>query len=244
MDRKQRVVLNGQASEWGRVISGVPQGSVLGPTLFLIFINDIDVAVEITGAMLKKFADDTKCYMVVETEEDKTRFQNMLSNLMEWSEKWQMLFNMEKCHVLHAGRHKHHFEYELGGGVLEVAKAEKDVGVMVTADLKPSVQCAKVAKKANLVLGQLARGVTYRDKVTFIRLYQVFVLPHLCYCAPAWSPYTRADVDLLEKVQKRAVMMVTNIKGNYMERLAILGMRTLEDRRLRGDAFETFKILK
>ena len=115
---------------------------------------------------------------------------------------------------------------------------------MVTADLKPSVQCAKVAKKANLVLGQLARGVTYRDKVTFIRLYQVFVLRHLCYCAPAWSPYTRADVDLLEKVQKRAVMMVTNIKGNYMERLAILGMRTLEDRRLRGDAIETFKILE
>ena len=244
VDRKQRVVLNGQASEWGRVISGVPQGSVLGPTLFLIFINDIDVAVEITGAMLKKFADDTKCYMVVETEEDKNRFQAMLSNLMKWSERWQMLFNMEKCHVLHAGRHNHQFDYEWGGGVLEVAKAEKDVGVMVTSDLKPSVQCAKVAKKANLVLGQLARGVTYRDKVTFIRLYQVFVLPHLCYCAPAWSPYTKADVELLEKVQKRAVMMVTNIKGNYMERLAILGMRTLEDRRLRGDAIETFKILE
>ena len=126
------------------------------------------------------------------------------------------------------------------GGVLEVTKAAKDVGVMVTSDLKPSVQCARVAKKANLVLGQPARSVSYRDEFTFISLYQVFVLPHLSYCAPAWSPYTRADVELLEKVQRRAVMMGTNIKENYMERLAILGRRTLEDRRLRGDAIETY----
>ena len=163
--------------------------------------------------MLKKFADDTKCYMVVETEEDRAKFQTMLSNLMRWSERWQMLFNMDKCHVLHAGRHNQQFDYVWGGGVLEVAKAEKDVGVMVTSDLKPSVQCARVAKKANLVLGQLARSVSYRDKFTFMRLYQVFVLPHLSYCAPAWSPYTRADVEHLEKVQKRAVMMVLEHVG-------------------------------
>ena len=128
-------------------------------------------------------------------------------------------------------------------GVLEVTEAEKDVGVMITSNLKPSVQCARVAKKANSVLGQLARGVTYRDKVTFVRLYQVFVLPHLSYSAPAWAPFTIADKELLEKVQKRAIMMVTNLKGNYEERLAILGMRTLCDRRLRGDLIETYKIL-
>ena len=128
--RSQRVVLNGQASGWGDVLSGVPQGSVLGPTLFIIFINDIDVAVDITGAMLKKFADDTKCYMVVETEEDKKRFQAMLNNLESWSSEWQMLFNMDKCHVIHAGRHNHHYEYMWGGGVLEVTEAETDVGVI------------------------------------------------------------------------------------------------------------------
>ena len=80
-ERSQRVVLNGKASEWGKVISGVPQGSVLGPTLFLIFINDLDIAAQITGAMVKKFADDTKCYMVVETEQDRHKFQSMLNNL-------------------------------------------------------------------------------------------------------------------------------------------------------------------
>ena len=94
-----------------------------------------------------------------------------------------------------------------------------------------------------MVNGQLARGVSYRDRVTFVRLYQVFVLPHLSYSAPAWAPYSIADKEMLEKVQKRAIMMVTNIKGSYEERLATLGLRSLEDRRLRGDLIETFKIL-
>ena len=110
-DRSQRVVLNGQASGWGHVLSGVPQGSVLGPTLFLIFINDLDVAVEITGALVKKFADDTKCYMVVETEEDRNRFQNRLTNLENWSSEFQMMFNMDKCHVIHVGKQNKQFKY-------------------------------------------------------------------------------------------------------------------------------------
>ena len=126
---------------------------------------------------------------------------------------------------------------------MEVTEEEKDVGVMVTSNLKPSVQCAKAAKKANLVLGQLARGITYRDKITFIRLYQVFVLPHLSYAVSAWAPYNKGDKEILEKVQQRAVMMVTNIRGSYEQRLALLGMRTLEDRRVRGDMIESYKIL-
>ena len=79
--------------------------------------------------------------------------------------------------------------------------------------------------------------------MTFVRLYQVFVLPHLSYSASAWAPYTVADKELLEKVQRRAIMMVTNLRGSYEERLAILGIRTLEDRRLRGDLIEAYKIL-
>ena len=154
-----------------------------------------------------------------------------------------MMFNMDKNHVIHAGRQNHHYEYLWGGGVLETTESEKDVGVMVTANLKPSLQCERAAKKANMVLGQLVRGISYRDRKTFIRLYQVFVLPHLCYSVSAWAPYTVADKEVLEKVQRRAVMMVTNLRGSYEERLATLGMRTLDARRLRGDLIETYKIL-
>ena len=126
---------------------------------------------------------------------------------------------------------------------MEPTDAEKDVGVMISSNLKPSLQCARAAKKANMVLGQLVRGISYRDKKTFVRLYQVFVLPHLCYSVSAWAPYTVADKEILEKVQRRAIMMVSNMKGSYEERLATLGMRTLEARRIRGDLIETYKIL-
>ena len=151
----------------------------------------------------------------------------MLNNMEDWSKDWQMLFNIDNCHVIHSGRENPQFGYLWGGGDLAVTEEEKDVGVMVTSSLKPSVQCARASKKDNMVLGQLARGVTYRDRVTFIRLYQVFVLPHLSYAVSAWAPYNKADKELLEKVQKRAVMMVTNIRGSYEERLSTLKMRTL-----------------
>ena len=126
------------------------------------------------------------------TQEDRDKFQAMLDSLAEWSADWQMLFNVDKCHFIHAGRKNPEFVYDWGGGQLEVSDEEKDVGVMVTKTLKPSLQCARAAKKANQVLGQMARSITYRDKFTFTRLYKVYVRPHLQYCSSAWSPYTVA----------------------------------------------------
>ena len=201
--RKQRVVVNGQASSWGQVLSGVPQGSVLGPTLFLIYINDIDNAVDVTGSVLKKFADDTKWAMVVETEQDRQLFQRGLDNLVQWSIEWQMLFNVDKCHVIHMGRKNHEFSYNMGGRPLEAVNFEKDVGVMIDSSLKPSLQCSKAAKKGQVVLGQLARAVTYRDKVTFFNLYKTYVRPHLEYAVQAWSPWNIGDKELLERSEKR-----------------------------------------
>ena len=143
----------------------------------------------------------------------------------------------------YAGKKNPVFTYTWGDGDLLPTESEKDVGVMITSNLKPSVQCATAAKKGNMVQGQLARGVTYRDRSTFIRLYKAFVLPHLSYVASAWSPFNKADKEVLEKNQKRAVLMVTNVRGCYEERLAVLKLRTLEDRRVRGDMIETYKIL-
>ena len=241
--REQRVVLNGEASSWEPVRSGVPQGSVLGPTLFLIFINDIDSAVNVTGSVLEKFADDTKWAMVVECEEDRAIFQQGLDRLMEWSIEWQMLFNVDKCHIIHAGHKNNLFEYSMGGRVLEEVDYEKDVGVLLHKSFRPSMQCAKAAKKANSVLGQLSRGVSYRDKDTFMGLFTTYVRPHLEYCSQAWSPWTQGDKEVLEAVQKRAVGMVTNLKGrSYEERLAEMGMVTLEERRRRGDLVQMYKV--
>ena len=145
--------MNGSFSAWADVLSGVPQGSVLGPTLFIIFINDIDLAIDVTGSFLFKFADDTKVGMVVETEEQRDELQAAITNLEQWSLEWQMMFNTSKCHMMHFGSGNQRFEYAMGGQVLETVESEKDVGVMVHESLKPSLQCTKAAEKANQVLG-------------------------------------------------------------------------------------------
>ena len=242
--RSQRVVLNGKQSEWGPIKSGVVQGSVLGPCLFLMFINDIDQAVEGVGGMMKKFADDTKWGKKVMNEEDRVAFQQGVDSLHRWSAEWQMPFNEDKCHVLHVGRTNARYQYSMGGAVLESVMQEKDVGVIIAENLKPSLQCAKAAQKANGVLGQLTRGVSYRDKECFMGLYQTYVRPHLEYAVAAWSPWTQGDKEILEAVQRRSVMMVTNLKGkNYSQRLEELGMTTLEERRERGDLIQAYKVL-
>ena len=127
---------------------------------------------------------------------------------------------------------------------MEKVECEKDIGVMVHQTLKPSLQCTKAAAKANQVLGQLARGVTYRDRDTLLRLYNVYVRPHLEYAVASWCPYTKGDKEVLEKVQRRALAMVSNLKGkSYEERLAEVNMTTLEKRRERRDLITMYRIM-
>ena len=247
--RRQRVVLNGKTSGWSDVTSGVPQGSCLGPTLFLIFINDIDNAMDTITGIISKFADDTKAGRVVENDNDRAKLQLEINNLVAWTEKWQMKFNESKCSVMHFGRSNPQYSYTMGGYapagvVLKTSVEEKDVGVIVHNSLKPTEMCAKAVSKANRVLGQMSRAIHFRDRFTWIRLYKTYVRCHLEYCIQAWCPWTQANKDLLEKVQMRAVRMVSGLEGKtYEERLKECGLTTLEDRRKRGDMIEVFKIL-
>ena len=150
---------------------------------------------------------------------------------------------------MHLGPNNPRFSYTMGGHapagvVLEETVEEKDVGVMIRNDLKSSSQAAKAAKKANQVLGQMARAFHYRDKFTWTRLYKTYVRCHLEYGVQAWSPYYAADKELLEKVQKRAVGMISGlVGGSYEEKLAEIGLTTLEQRRIRGDMIQTWKIV-
>ena len=220
------------------------QGSCLGPALFLIFINDIDTAVDLTSSLLSKFADDTKWARVVESEEDRRKFQEGVDGLARWSQDWQLLFNVAKCKIMHFGGKNKQNKYTMNGQEMEEVEVEKDVGVMVANNLKPSQQCSAAAGKANGVLGQVSRAVKYRDKRTFVQLYKVYVRPHLEYCIQAWSPYTQADKDKLEHVQRRAVNMVAGLRGrSYEQKLREVGLTTLEERRIRGDMIQTSRIL-
>ena len=221
-------------------MSGVIQGSCLGPALFLIFINDIDTAVDLTASCIFKFADDTKMASVVQTEEDRRKFQEGVDGLATWSKDWQLLFNVGKCKIMHFGVKNPGFSYSMDGVRLEEVELEKDVGVLVSSSLKPSHQCSAAAAKANGVLGQISRAVNYMDK-----LYKVYVRPHLEYCIQAWSPYLVADKEKLEKVQRRAVNMVAGLKGRtYQDKLREVGLTSLEERRERGDMIQTFRIIQ
>jgi hypothetical protein len=216
---------------------------VLGPTLFLIFINDINRAVDVTSTVLLKFADDTKVARVVESEEQRGELQSAINKLVEWSTEWQMMFNAGKCHILHLGGRNAKYEYTMEGRVLEAVEFEKDVGVLVHQSLKPSMQCARAAARANGILGQLSRAACYRDKDTFLKLYKVYVRPHLEYAVVSWSPWTQQDKEVLERVQQRALGMVSNLRGNsYEDRLAEAGMLSLGGR-VMGDMIATYKII-
>ena len=241
-DRKQRVVVNGENSSWEEVVSGVPQGSVLGPVLFTVFINDIDDGIL---SDLSKFADDTKLVGSAESKEESEVIQGDLNKLHEWSVKWQMNFNAEKCKVLHLGSKNKKIQYKIGGKAIGAVNEEKDLGVIVTDNFKVGKQCTKAANKGNQKLGMIKRTFACKDKSIMLKLYKSVVRPSLDYCGPAWRPHLRKDIDKLERVQKRATRMIEECKGKgYEERLKIVGLTTLETRRERADMLEVFKIMK
>ena len=187
-NRYQRVVLLGNSSKWGKVMSGVPQGSVLGPLLFLIYINDIDDSI---NSKLLKFADDTKVFSVVASQDDIKKLQEDLNNLCRWSTEWLMLFNVEKCKVMHIGYNNCHASYTMEQNTLDAVAEERDLGVIMQNDLKWDKQCSKAVTSANRLLGMIKRNFHYLDKEIVLQLYKSLVRPHLEYCVQAWRPHLK-----------------------------------------------------
>ena len=238
--RYQRVVVNGMMSEWALVESGVPQGTVLGGPLFTVFVKDLD---EWIRAFLRKFADDTKAASIVNNQEDATRFQKDIDALMAWADCWAMEFNQAKCKIMHLGKNNQKFKYEMGGVELVKTEEERDLGVLVHESMKPANQCQTAAKNANRVLGLIHKSFHYRTKNTLIPLYKSLVRPKLEHAAAAWSPWLEKDSEPLEKVQRRLILMLSNVRGeSYEEKLLDAGLTTLKERRKRGD-LEAFKTL-
>jgi len=242
-NRRQRVRVGEFYSDWTSVDSGVPQGSVLGPEAFRIYINDIDDAIR-SVECINKFADDTKIAKQIRSEEDRQSLQSALDNLYEWTVTWDMRFNVSKCKIVHVGRNNPKYTYNIGGETLNSDSNEKDIGVLITENLKPSLQCQKSSNSSMAVLNQILRSFTYRDRLTYINLYKTYVRPHLEFSSPAWNPWTTRDEDIIEKVQIKAIKQVSGLKSNtYEERLKELDLTTLKDRRLRADLIQTYKII-
>ena len=240
-NRSQIVSVNGESSETGNVISGVPQGSVLGPLLFVIYINDILDSISTDGML---FADDTKIFRQICCREDALDLQSDLNKLQEWVDTWLLRFNIDKCHVLTLGKFEnimHTHRYTLGGKELEHVFEEKDLGVYVDSELSFDEHISMKVKKANQLVGLIRRSFSYLDEKTFVKLYTALVRPHLEYAQCVWSPYLKKHLHKIEGVQMRATKLVVNMRNlNYSERLQRLNLPTLAFRRMRGDVIELF----
>jgi ribonuclease P/MRP protein subunit RPP40 len=240
--RKQSVVINGTKSSLTDVKSGIPQGSVLGPLLFVVFINDMSSSVT---SKCKLFADDSKIYGPVDTEEGIQTIQKDLNQLVGWSDKWQMGHNVDKCKSLHLGNQNPGHQYVMNGNPLTKTSAEKDLGVMVDEDLKFHVHTAKVVSKAFQILAVVNKSFVNLDAFTLPLLYKTLVRPHLEYGNVIWGPHSKLDQKAVERVQRRATKMVPTLKDlPYESRLEQLNIPTLYYRRKRGDMIQVYKIMK
>ena len=238
--RTQCVNVDGARSTWRDVLSGIPQGSVIGPILFVIFINDMPSHVK--HNLCKLFADDCKLYGDVKAQEENT-VQLDLYNFENWSNSWQQPFNAKKCKAMHFGTSNPRFSYQLNGHTLEEIDSEKDLGVMIDDKLKFHKQTAAATKKANQILGVVKRSYKTRDRQTIATLYKSMVRPHLEYGNVIWGPFYAQDKKDVESVQRRATKLIPELKDmDYLDRLRALDIPTLEYRRNRGDMIQCYKI--
>ena len=241
-NRSQTVKVNGAKSESAPVVSGIPQGSVLGPILFVIFINDLPDSI-VSGSFL--FADDTKLFRTIRSRDDTTVLQSDLDHLMDWSSKWLLKFNASKCHVLTIGAFENivcAHRYTMGDLELEHVFEEKDLGVIIDSELKFDDHISSKVNKANSIIGLIRRSFSFLDPLLFKKLYVTFARPHLEYAQSVWSPHLKKHINKLENVQRRATKLVDGFKKlSYEERLRRLDLPTLVYRRRRGDMIELFK---
>ena len=246
-NRSMQVVVDGEISSSAPVVSGVPQGTVLGPLLFLIYINDMPQVVS-EDTMIRLFADDCLAYRMIRSVQDQIALQDDLENLQKWTEKWGMRFNPSKCQIMHLSRGKCQTKfYELSGVILETVNSAKYLGITVSKDLTWHNQVCAAAKKANSTLHLIARNLHNCPRVSRALAYTTIVRPKLEYSACVWDPHHQKDINILEMVNRRAARVVYN--KTWREKdvsptqlLSDLGWKTLAQRRKEQRLIMMFKI--
>jgi len=230
LDRSQQVILDGTSSSSLPVTSGVPQGSVLGPTLFLIYINDLPEAIDCSVSL---FADDTLMYQTVNNSLDETRFQNNIDSLHQWALRWGMEFNASKCHIMSFHAQRVLPDYTLGGEVLKHVDQTRYLGVTIQSNFKFNSHIDDKVSKAKQQLGMVKRALHWAPKSAKLLAYKSLCRPHLEYSASVWDPAGKTLIHDIEMVQNTAVRFIDSIKGRegVTRSKEDLGLDTLQTRR-------------
>ena len=241
-------------SEWAPVLSGVPQGSVLGPLLFVVFINDLPEVLS-PATFIKLYADDSKLTRIIRSAIDREVLQRNLDAVVTWTRTWLMELNVKKCKLMHfsVSADKDAFDYSMDQRgirtLLERSNCERDLGILIDTNLNFNEQVERAASEAQRQLGMLRRCFVSRDCDLWRRLYITYVRPLLEFAVQAWCPRSRdgcnssALIDRLERVQQRATSIPHVNRGlSYEDRCAKWGLTSLRARRIRGDLIEMYKI--
>lgn len=246
LNRKQRVKIKGSYSEWEQVLSGVPQGSVLGPLLFILFIDDI---VQAFNSFVYLYADDMKLFGVIRSSDDVLRLQGDLDGLWDWVSRWSLRLNVSKCGAMSFGRMiVHGSAYYIGEGtdrqMLTKLSKERDLGVIIDEDLSFDIHISEMVKRANQMLGIIKRNFKGLDRNSLLAIYKSMVRSKLEYAHSVWNPHKQKHIKMIERVQRRATKLMPGLRDlSYTERLKCLKLPTLAFRRIRGDMIEVYKIM-
>ena len=237
-DRTQRVVVDGYTSAEAPVLSGVPQGTVLGPLLFLLFINDIALNV---SSSIRLVADDCLVYRETNTPEKCQLLQEDLEELAAWSLTWGMAFNVSKCNIIsitNATKHKQKFSYSMNGEPIKSVKSAPYLGLIINNKLRWNQHIDSISSAANRMLGFLNRAMRKCSGQLKEKAYKTTVRPKLEYCSTIWDPHHADKVKKVEMVQRRAARFVKNIphrrtgpQPSVTAMVNELGWETLQERR-------------
>ena len=242
--RTQCTKVGTMLSDLTDLISGVIQGSVLGPLMFLAYLNELAEILEKFGITVKFFADDVKLYVKIKNDVDVCVLQEAVDALCRWAEVWQLSISIDKCSVLNIGKCVPSTTISIDGALLPYVTSCRDLGITVTSDLTPSVHVNNIIVKAHQRANAIHRCFISRNVELLVRAYLVYVRPLLEYNSPVWSPYLMYDIQAIEHVQRRFTKRLPGFGTySYGERLQLLQLSSLELRRLRIDLVWCYKIV-
>ena len=242
VDRTHQVKINDTLSPPASVSSGVPQGTVLGPLLFLYYSADLPNVV--LHSSISIYADDTKLYKCIKSEYDCSLLQSDLNRVFNWASEWQLKLNPDKTKRLTIGICKYPFDYKLNGTVIENVNSICDVGVTIQSNLKFTLHCNNVIKKAHYTIRNIFNTFKHHDKDFYMTMYTCYVRPILESACQVWSPITKSNIDRIENVQRYYTRRIPGMNNlSYMERLNKLKLDSIECRRIRSDLILFYKMI-